>query len=148
GFANPLQSEGPLLQRLETLAPTEPLDDNLAREIQAELAALAPVLDRAKPVIDLPKGRHPVQWKRDLISTRLDGVVGSRRVAQLFRLSAVRHAHSGKVDEALAYHRGILNAARSIGDEPLIFCQVVRYDLDQMACQTLMRILAQGTPTE
>jgi hypothetical protein len=119
----------------------------LVQDLQAELTSLAPALAKVRPVIDLPKGHHFVEWKKDLTTTSLRGTYESLRVAKLFRLEATHKAHERKPDEALGCHRGILNTGRSIGDEPLLLSQMVRNNLDRMACQSLVRILAQGTPT-
>jgi hypothetical protein len=140
-------SDDSLLERLKELEPAERLDDQLAQELQAELTALAPALARARPVIDLPKGRHPVEWKIVFISTPLRGTNESSRVATLFELEATRQAHQGNLDEALTACRGILNAGRSIGDESTLVSQLVRYGLEGRSCKSLLRILAQGTPT-
>jgi hypothetical protein len=89
-----------------------------------------------------------VEWKKDWISTLLRGTQESRRVATLFQLEAICKAHEGRSDEALAWYRGMLNAGRSVGDEPTPISQLVRNAVDGLACQNLVRILAQGAPTE
>jgi hypothetical protein len=143
---DPLKSEGALSERLQRLPSVELPDDQLAQDLRGELTVLASALERARPIIDLPRGRHPVEWKRDFISTSLPGIEATRRIARLFRLDATRKIYEAKSDEALASFRGILNTARSIGDEPVVLCPMVRGELERMACQSLVHILAQGTP--
>src|SRR5262249_47891614 len=57
-------------------------------------------------------------------------------------------AQDGDADGALVSCRALLNAGRSVGDEPQLFAQIMRRTLQQNTVMKLERILAQGEPTE
>jgi group II intron reverse transcriptase/maturase len=129
------EREKSLIERVDELEPCDRLDERLAQELSAELAAMAPALAKARPIINLPKGRHEVEWKEDYYSTQIGCFMETHRVAELFRLEAALKAHEGRWDEALAATQGALNTGRSIGDEPLLVTQLLRREEARRACQ-------------
>jgi hypothetical protein len=65
-------------------------------------------------------------------------------VTRLLAYDVLRHAQAGDMRPALTSCRAALNAARSVGDEPLIISQLVRTACDAVACQSAERALSQG----
>jgi hypothetical protein len=92
----------------------------------------------------MPRGRHHITYRRNFLQTLLNEQDGARGVAALLKYDAVRRAHAGDVDGALASCRGALNAGRSIGDEPTALSQLIRNAGITVAGHTAERVLAQG----
>jgi hypothetical protein len=67
-------------------------------------------------------------------------------VAGLLRYDALLLAQEGDLDGALRSTRGVVNAGRSIGDEPARVAQLVRMACRGVAVGSLERVLAQGEP--
>jgi hypothetical protein len=105
-------------------------------------------LTGARKLADLPNGRHRLVYKKpyaiSLVTTHLDAC---RQVTKLLRLETVRRADEGDPDGALVDCRAMVNAGRSIGDEPLGISQLWRMACVEFACGTLERVLAQGEPS-
>lgn len=119
-----------------------------AEQLRAELRKVNAGLIEARLIADMPRGRHPIEWKRDFFSTLLPTVQGARRIADLLQYDAALRAHDGDADGALASCRGMLNAGRSLGDEPSLITQLVRIAVTNMALDSVERALAQGEPSE
>jgi hypothetical protein len=134
-------------ERLGGLPSEVRLDDALARDLAADLAAFEPALVEARKLKRLSWGRFPVTWSADVIGTKLD-CVEARPVAYLLEYEATAQAEAGRPGEALATGRGVLVAARSIGDEPLVMSLLIRQAIRAVAVRSLERTLAQGTPPE
>jgi hypothetical protein len=71
-----------------------------------------------------------------------------REVARLLSYDVLLRAHDGDADGALASCRAILNAGRSLRDEPLAVSQLVRIACRAIALDKVQRALAQGVPSE
>ena len=61
--------------------------------------------------------------------------------------SLLRRFQEGDADGALASARAVLNAGRSVGDEPGIMSQLVRMGRQYWAVRAVERTLAQGQPS-
>jgi hypothetical protein len=133
-----------IIGRLGKLDSVQELDEELAADARTRLNEVGPALARARPIINLPKGRHTVAWASDYVSTRVDHTTAARNVGWLFGVAAALQAHDGQFTAALGSIRGILNTGRSIGDEPILVSQLVRVALDNYAVVGLERVLAQG----
>ena len=133
--------------RVTGLAPELALDHELACELRRELVVVQAALERARTLRDLPQGRYAVEWSPDWLGTVLP-CQEARAVAILLRLDAAQRAHDGDIDGALASAYALLNAARSIGDEPTALSQLARVSITSTAILTLERTLAQGVSSE
>src|SRR5262249_33104657 len=71
-----------------------------------------------------------------------------RKIANLLLLDSALLAHDQKPDLALVSGRALLNAGRSIGDEPLMMPHLVRFACQRLAILSIERTLAQGEPSE
>ena len=67
---------------------------------------------------------------------------------RLLVADAAIRAHDGDCDGALDSCRAILGTARSIGDEPFLISQLVRFAIDAVALKSVRRALGQGESSE
>src|SRR5439155_24071289 len=63
------------------------------------------------------------------------------------RNEATLASQEGDADRAAGLVRGMLGAARSVGDEPMLISALVRLTCDAQAGEALERVLAQGEPS-
>ena len=118
--------------------------------LRAELTKLAPALAQARRLADLPEGRFPSD-------ARLDNAPAGppwraavlNDVANILGYDARLRAQDGDADGALASCRAILNAGRSVGDEPFFFSQtLVRQTCGGSAANNAERVLARTEPSD
>jgi hypothetical protein len=139
---------GQARNEIARLTPTEQLDSSQISLFKAALAEVGPALAEARKIIALPYGRYPVSYGRDGISTNQSYLNDVREVELWLSLDVVVRAHEQDIDDALASCRGLVNVARSIGDQPLVISQLARMQIRQAACRRIERVLAQGEPSE
>jgi hypothetical protein len=124
------------------VAPTEALDEELAKELRQELAKVEPALCEARKLAALPKGRYEVDWQRNLVATPLPHLRRVRNITLLLYLDAISALQERETDRALVSCRAAINAGRSIGDEPTTVSQLIRGASIRMALRALNRVLA------
>ncbi len=112
--------------------------------LRAALAKVAPTADLARGLADLPRGRYAVAWSNDLIGTLMPHAHQPREVAQLLAFDALLRALDGDGEGAVRSCRAVLNAGRSLGDEPCTVSQLVRLSCGRQAVWALEHTLAQG----
>jgi hypothetical protein len=133
-------------ERFAHLPPEEQLaPEDLAR-LKQELENVRPALDEARKLAKMPRGRHHIAYTRNILSTRLGDQEHSRHVGSLLLCDALHYDQQRDTKKALTSCRAALNAARSLGDEPLSISQLVRNAGVVLACQGVERVLAQGEP--
>jgi hypothetical protein len=133
-----------LSNALDRLPPPDRLTPEQAARLSAALQAVAPAVTEARKLAGLPRGRHHITYRRVVLNTLLEDQQGARSAAALLKYDALRRAHAGDLAGALASCRGVLNAGRSIGDEPTAISQLIRNAGVTVACYTAERVLAQG----
>jgi hypothetical protein len=114
--------------------------------LQDELKPLEPALQEARKLADLPQGRFAIFYQRNPIMTLLTEQQETRRVMNLLTFDVRRLAQEGKMKEAVHSCRAGLNAARALGDEPLLISQLIRSAGDGQACKSIEWTLALGEP--
>jgi hypothetical protein len=126
------------------------LEDEAAAGLEAELKALAPALEAARPLTETPTvGRFPCTPELVLLGSGRQCLTQVRLTATLQMYDACRCAHEGDGAGALAACRGVLAAGRALGDEPLPVSQHLRTESHILAGRTVERVLGQGAaPTE
>jgi hypothetical protein len=134
-------------EKLADLSPEVQLNDEVYQELRAELQKVAPALAEARSLVNFPQGRYRVNWALDYITTPLP-CQDARPVFNLLRLDAQLRAQEGDIGGAIVSDLAILNAGRSIGNEPCLISQLVRLAGENVAIGTLERILAQGQASE
>jgi hypothetical protein len=129
---------------LQGLEPHLQLDAEQTARLTAELGKVQPALAEARKLAGFPYGRRPITYAADWISTSLAPVQKTRDVAWLLAHDALLRAQQGDIDGALLSCRAILNAGRSIGDEPTLVSQLVRIAIRSIALAKTERVLSQG----
>ena len=116
--------------------------------LRDELRRAAPALAEAHKILDFPRGRYPIQYAKDYISTLLVHTQDSRRFADLFAYEAALHAEEEDMEGALLACRGIVRAEDSVGDEPTLVSMLLRMGTRQLALKKIQQVLALGQPSE
>jgi ABC-type transport system involved in multi-copper enzyme maturation permease subunit len=132
----------------QDLAPEKQLNDKQVQELTEYFERLEPFLIVARRLIDMPRGRAPIHWTNDGISTLLTETQNTRTGATFLEYDAILRSQENDPDGALDSCRGILNSGRSIGDEPTLISTLVRIAIEGVAVASLERSLAQGQPGE
>lgn len=146
GADAPLMSE-PWYERFHDLPPQVQLDADLLRSLRESLQRVEPARTQARKLIGMTRGRFPLEWQKQLLVwKRLDSEDAGTAVNLLHYETALA-AQDGDADGAMAFVRGLVGAARSIGDEPFIRSALMRLGCNASAVVALERALAQGEPS-
>jgi hypothetical protein len=137
----------PLDKRVSQVPPNVQLDKELTAELRAELAKVAQARNLARSLVNMPRGRYPLAWGEDA-DPDLSPCKDARLVERLLLLDAALLAQECKADEAASSVRALLNAGRSIGDEPNTLAQLIRADSHPLTAAALERTLGQGEVAE
>lgn len=132
-----------LPERLFRVPDATRLDDEQAKELRAELAKVGDALDAARKVAAMPRGRYPLNWSADAVGTLVPHLERLRDVARLLQLDVMLRVHDGDRQGADESFRALVNAARSVGDEPLSVSQLRLAAAEREAYGMLERWLAQ-----
>jgi hypothetical protein len=131
---------------LEQVPPQVRLDPEQERVVRAEMKRGAAPIDEARKLIDLPRGRHPIQWKPDFVSSLLPWAQEAREMGGLLRFDIMLRCQDRDLDGALQSARASFNASCSMRDEPFPVSQLIRAAARKTTLTDLERILAQGEP--
>jgi hypothetical protein len=135
-----------LFSALPLESPNVLLSTGLADAVRDECKRLSEAIAKSRKLVHHPKGRYDVVFPTDYIGMRLDHVQDARTIARLIDFDALARVQEGDADGALESCRALLNAGRSIGDEPLLLSQIVRISITTMTCSAVERTLARGEP--
>jgi ABC-type transport system involved in multi-copper enzyme maturation permease subunit len=135
-------------ERFMDLTPENQLNDRQIQDLTNMFERFESTLMMARRLADMPRGRHPIHWSDDGLSTLLPYTQDARTLANLLRYDALLRSQERHADGALESVRGILNAGRSIGDEPTLISMLVRIAIRGVFAAELERALAQGEPSE
>jgi hypothetical protein len=127
--------------------PNEALPDWARDSMRPEMELVADAIGEARKLADQPRGRYPITYSKDYISTLMPSIQDAREVAHLLSYDALFRAQSGDLDGALVSCRALINNARSIGDEPTLIAQLVRMAIRAIAIGQAERTLGQGEPS-
>jgi hypothetical protein len=131
----------PLYGREFLTEPLTPLEDlTLTAHLDQFVLALAEAYDLA----DRPRGRHPLTIARQPWLTSVEHLVQVMYVRILLLLEVVRRCQRQDFAGAALACRATLNAARSLGDEPLRLSQCERRESAVQACRGLHYLLNHG----
>lgn len=113
----------------------------------SELANARSASDIASKLADMPRGRHRPSYTRDAIFPRFPrNQLNSRRIVTLLVYESLQWNQRGESRTALTACRAAFNAARSLGDGPSQFEQLIRCAGIEYACWAIERTLGQGEP--
>lgn len=113
-------------------------------EARRECAAAKGAIDIARTLKDRPFGYRTIQLAPDVVGTLLEETNSTRTVLYILRWDAILAMADGNGAQAADSLLAMLNASRSIGDEPLAISQIIRNSTRGVATQCLERALAQG----
>ncbi len=122
----PSQGEQKQLDLISSVSPERQFSLESLRSLSAAVEQAGPALAEARGLADFRDGRFPVAWSRDGISTPLPHLARIRDVTHLLLVEAMLESEAGNAEQSLATCRAILNAGRSIGDEPILRDEGVR----------------------
>jgi hypothetical protein len=143
----PRDEERQLDQAVTDLSPEVRLPEQALVILRKNLKK-EPALAEARKLADLPYGRFPITYSADGFSTPHSYVRPAREVTKLLKHDAMLRSAEGDIDGALASGRGILNAGRSLYDEPSLIVQLARTACCMVALNSIEQSLAQGEPSE
>jgi hypothetical protein len=135
-------------RRLDDRPPPVLLDAEQERVLRFEMKRAAAAMDEARKLIDFPRGRHPITWRKDYFSSGIDPSQRSRGVADLLRHDVTLRCQDGDLKGALDSTRASFNVSLCLRDEPLLISQLIRVAIRKVTLGDLERILAQGEPPE
>ncbi len=124
------------------------LSEHHLKILRDELARAAPAMTPAHQILDMPRGRYPIAYSSDYISTPLPYIQGTRGWANKFAYEATLRANENDMEGALLACRGIFRTGGSIGDEPTLISTLVRIATRHLALRKVEQTLALGQPSE
>jgi hypothetical protein len=124
------------------------LTEAQTRELRADVQKAVAALEEARRLKNLPAGRYDVQWGYLGPATTLLASKHAREVAALLQKDAWLKSQDGRIDGALDNVLAILNAGRSVGDEPSTISQLIRMSCQAVGIGVCERVLAQGEPSD
>jgi hypothetical protein len=128
--------------------PNIRIDPKRVGLIRQEMVAAAAALKAARQLKDFPRGRYPIKYSADFITTVINEQQESRAVAALLQFDVQLLNEDGKADAALSSCRAILNTGRALGDEPLLISQLIRKAECSIGLACIEQTLAQGVAGE
>jgi hypothetical protein len=129
-------------------APGECLKAEEFATMRKAVDAAMPAIALARALADQPDGRYAIVWNSDVFSTLLPHIEKLSDVATLLACDALLYLHDGDIDETLNSSLALLNAGRSIGDEPLLISQLARTHIVEKACRLTEHVLVHGEPSD
>jgi ABC-type transport system involved in multi-copper enzyme maturation permease subunit len=101
----------------------------------------------ARSLSGMPYGRFPVNFSPDGVSTNLSHCDAVRLLFWSLALYVFDQSQAQDADGAIRSCQAMVNAGRSIGDEPASISQLVRMAARTATTVCIERILAQGQPS-
>lgn len=129
---------------LRACGPERRLDANDLTPLTVAVESAHPALDRARTLKTLPSGRYPTLHTPIGLPDASAHAHRLRRVSALLAHDVLVLTEAGDTDAALGSCRALLNAARSVGDDPDFPFHILRLELRPRVCRLLERTLAQG----
>jgi hypothetical protein len=128
----------------DKLPPAVQLNTQQIQLIRGQLAKQPKALVEARKLKDMPYGRFPIVYSDDFICTLIPNQQETRQLADWLSNDAMLLAQDRDFDEAVESCQAILNAGRTIGDEPTLISFLIRAALQAISVTTLERVLAQS----
>jgi hypothetical protein len=121
-----------------------PLDENIAEFLVEQINQFRPALTEAHRLEKLPSGRYPVSYPEYGLFGREARRQPVRDILDLLEIEGIVQIHTGHLNEAWQTCLAILNASRSLGDEPVADSQYLRMEIRQKAVDGIIEILKRG----
>lgn len=132
----------------EKLPPNAQLNTQQVQVIRTELTKIPNALESARKLKDMPEGRYPLLFSDDWIGTLIPHHQDARQIAEWMQHDAWLLAQEGDCDGAIESCQATINAGRSMKDDPFLISCLIRLAMQNIALNTLERVLAQGEPSE
>lgn len=133
-----------LKEDLQKVSPAVPFSEEQTQALRGELRQAEPLLAKLREAANKPHGRYHTPWTPYLVFTPLPHADALRAVEHWLRFDILLRLQEKDVAGALISCRALLNAARSVGDEPVPTMQLYRCFLMRQGVLALERLLAQG----
>jgi hypothetical protein len=130
--------------RLE-VSPNVRYSQTIIDQVRRDLAASAEAVKLARTLKGIPQGHRVIHLKPDVISTPLEDTQHTRHAADLLRWDVVLAVEDRDGNRAVVDLQAMLNASRSIGDEPFLISQLVRMAVRTTTVRSTEWLLAQTT---
>jgi hypothetical protein len=140
------ERNGDFLDRVYQSNLNARLSERLFADLDEDFDNVRPALVEAEKLVDRPRGRHHIAYARNVLDTLLNDQEQTRVVTRLLVHEAVRRGQLGEMKGVLRACRAAVNAARSLGDEPLYLSQLLRVACVAIAADGIEHTLAQGEP--
>jgi hypothetical protein len=115
-------------------------------EVRRDLTASTEAVGLSRSLKDFPQpGHREIHLKPDVLSTLLEDTQHTRLVAELLRWDIVVALEDGDFTRAAHDLQAMLNASRSIGDEPFTISQLVRMAVRSVVVRDTERLLANAS---
>jgi hypothetical protein len=136
------------VEELRELSPIAALDDKQKVMLRAFWLDCPEAIAEARKLSDMPQGRPRIKYAPDFISTIVEPIQQARTVCTLLHCDMLVRIEDGDIEAAMVSCRAMLNAGRSIGEEPFVIAVLVRVACSQLTIDALERVLAHGEPSE
>ena len=137
-WAPKIQSE------LDKIPPPIILRDDQAAQLAGELKPLEAALKIARKLKDQPVGRYKVNFSPDYFGTPFENQHKVREVGWFLDFDVSLFLHRKEMEKAWNSNQALLNAARSLGDEPFLMSMYIRKAIEEMTIRSLERAMAHG----
>lgn len=134
--------------RLQNLPADQPMSGELHWKLTEKLEEVEPALGAAEPLKDLPNGRFAIAYSPDGIGTLLPHLDGTRPVFTMLEMNALLQIEEEGGDRPIETIQALINAVRSLGDEPCTSSQLIRCHIRGRALRLLERTLANSQVSE
>jgi len=124
------------------------LNEQQARLIRNAFAKAPKAVEAARRLKDMPRGRFPIAYSDDFVSTLTVEHQEARGLCDLLKHDAMLLAHEAKYDEAILSCLASFNLARSMNGDLITIPHLIRGAIHRVNVDTLERVLAQGTPSD
>jgi hypothetical protein len=135
-------------QIFEKLPANAQLNAQQVQLIRTEMAKMPRAIEDARKLKDMPGGRFPLTYNDDWISTLIPHHHDARVIAEWMEHDAWLLAQEGDIDGAIESCQAIINGGRSMKDDAMLITCLVRIAMQNIALNTLERVLAQGEADE
>jgi hypothetical protein len=125
--------------------PNERFGGDVLAQVRSELDASAEAVKLARALKDCPFGHRAIVLKPDVLNTLLPDTQNTRHAADLLKWAVVVATADGDARRTADDLMALLNASRSLGDEPFLISQMVRIAVRGVAVRSAERAVAQRT---
>lgn len=118
------------------------------REAREKLGTLRAAVALARTFKDRPTGYREIRLNPDVWSTPLQDTSNTRQVLLLLKWDTLLAVEDGDAGSACDAVLAMLNASRSLGEEPFLIAQLLRIATRMIATASLEWLLAQTGPSQ